>query len=202
MARPVKYDRKTALETAMQAMWTAGFSRASVKQLSELLGMTRSSFYNAFGSQEDLLRECLPAYTAQSPDAAFYAERAEGSAVLPLFWEAFRQICRARAADSQGRGCLIVNTVNELCPATDGLGAEFAEMMLGSVKRMERLLEIAQEEGEIEASADPHALALALQNLMVGLNVLCKVVRDEDELWLLTRTTLKGLQLQPPDAAV
>ena len=40
-----------------------------------------------------------------------------------------------------------------------------------------------------------HAKALALQTLMVGLNVLCKVVRDEGELWASARATLDGLDL-------
>jgi TetR/AcrR family transcriptional repressor of nem operon len=70
-----------------------------------------------------------------------------------------------------------------------------AEVVLGSAARFDRLLEIAKGGGEIPAEVNTHATALALQNLMVGLNVLCKVVRSEDELWLLARTTLKGLGL-------
>lgn len=64
-----------------------------------------------------------------------------------------------------------------------------------STKRIAELLAIAREQGEIDSRADVQALALALQNLMVGLNVLSKVVRDESDLWLLTETTLRGLGL-------
>ncbi len=193
MARPAKFDRKAAINVAMNAMWRDGFDRSSVKQLSELLGMTRSSFYNAFGSQEDLFRACLPEYGSVSPDAALYGE-VDGD-VLPLLSGVFRSICRSRASDPESRGCLIINTVTELCPSEDGLGAELAELVLGSAQRLEALLTIAQENGEIDAHADTHALALALQNLMVGINIMCKVVREETELWLLTKTTLQGLGL-------
>lgn len=64
-----------------------------------------------------------------------------------------------------------------------------------STRRIEELLDIARKHGEIDSRADVHALALALQNLMIGLNVLSKIVRDENDLWLLTETTLRGLGL-------
>lgn len=193
MARPAKFDRGEALTAAMHAIWRNGYEAASVKALSEMLGITRSSFYNAFGSREDLFREAMTEYAAESPDAPLGGDIV--SPVLPLLTQVFREICRARASDPDGRGCMIVNTVAELCPSPDGLGAELAEVVLGSAARFGKLLEIAKAGGEIPAEVNTHATALALQNLMVGLNVLCKVVRSEDELWLLARTTLKGLGL-------
>lgn len=193
MARPAKFDRREALAATMNAIWENGFELSSVKTLSELVGITRSSFYNAFGSREGLMREAILEYAAHSPDAPLYGCEAVG--VLPLLNAVFRDICRVRAGDPKGRGCLIVNTVCELCPDTQGLGAKLAELVVGSVTNLERLLELARTGDEISRESDVHALALALQNLMLGLNVLCKVVRREDELWLLTRTTLEGLDL-------
>lgn len=193
MARPTKYDRDAALDLAMHAIWKDGIDRSSVKRLSELLGMTRSSFYNAFGSQEDLVRECLPLYAAANP-VAVLEDEVSGS-VLVLITQVLKDLCRERAGDPEGRGCLIVNTVTELCPAKEGLGAEIAELILGSAHRLEELLDLAKANGEIAADADTRALALALQNAMVGLNVMCKVVGSEEELWLLTRATLQGLGL-------
>ena len=201
MARPKKFDQDTALTTAMHSIWKNGFALSSVKQLSELLNMTRSSFYNAFESREGLFRACLPKYRATSPDVDLHTENVGD--VLPLITRVFKGICAARANDPEGRGCLIVNTVAELCPQrtnpktgapeADGLGHEMAEIMLGSAQRIEELLTMARDNGELSATTDIHATALALQNLMIGLNVFCKIVRSEDELWLLAKTTLDGL---------
>lgn len=200
MARPSKFDRDDALNRAMDAIWKDGFEQSSVKALSGLLGITRSSFYNAFGSREALFREALPGYAEMSPGAPLY--RQIEPPVLPVVTQAFHDICRARADDPDGRGCMIINTVCELCPDTEGLGAVLAADVLGSAARMEALMAMARDNGEIPETADPHALGLALQNLMVGLNVFSKVVRDGDELWLLTRTTLEGLGLyREPDSA-
>lgn len=198
LARPSKFDRDQALSSAMQIVWRNGYEASSVKALSEELGMTRSSFYNAFHSREDLFRELVALYAPQSPDAPL-GDEPEGP-VLALITRVYHDICRARANDAEGRGCMLVNTVSEVCPSPEGLGPELAQILLGSAARIETLLLKAQKNGEIGPEANPHALALALQNLMVGLNVLCKVVRDEQELWLLARTTLEGLGLFDPSA--
>ena len=198
MARPTSFDREEAVETAMHAVWQNGFENTSVKQLAEMLGITRSSFYNAFGSREELFRTFIPKYASQSPDAVL-REEVTGE-VLLLLTVLYREICKARAQDPQARGCLVVNSVAELCPSQEGLGPLLATLVQGSVDRIEELLDVAVENGELPATSNTHAIALALQNLTVGINVICKVVRSEDELWLLTKTTLEGLGLYRADA--
>ena len=42
MARPLKFDRGEAVETAMQEIWRSGYEASSVKAISEKLGVTRS----------------------------------------------------------------------------------------------------------------------------------------------------------------
>lgn len=198
MARPTSFDREEAVETAMHAVWENGYENTSVKQLAEMLGITRSSFYNAFGSREELFRAFIPKYAAQSPDAMLRQD-VTGD-VLLLITVLYREICKVRAQDPKARGCLLINSVAELCPSQEGLGALLATLVLGSVDRIEELLDVAVENGELPASSNTRAIALALQNLMVGINVICKVVRSEDELWLLTETTLRGLGLYRDDA--
>ncbi len=191
MGRPTKFDREEAVETAMETIWTNGFEKSSVKNLAETLGMTRSSFYNAFGTREDLFLETVPLYAKQSPDAIL--NEAQSGPVLPAVVEMFRAICRTRAADPEARGCMIINTICEICPDTDGLGRDLQNMIEASTTRFEDLMTHARENGELPPDADPHAIALALQNLMIGLNVYSKVQRSESELWLSARTTLMGL---------
>lgn len=194
MARPAKFDRNEALVSAMHAIWEDGFEHSSIKALSERLGITRSSFYNAFGSREDLFRECLTHYFGQSPDAPLH-EGFDGP-VLHVITSVFRNICKVRAADPRRRGCLVVNTVCELSGGqSEELSTEVSDIVIGSARHLESILMLAREGGEIPEDSDVHALALSLQNLMIGLNVLCKALPDEQELWLLTRTTLGGLGL-------
>lgn len=194
MGRPAKFDRDRAIETVMHEVWRHGFDRASVKALSEKLGITRSSFYNAFGNRESLFAAALERYFAQAEDRPLH-EAGPGTPVRPMITNVFRQICHSRAKDPEARGCMVVNGVAELCPAEDALGAMLAEALLGSLENIRHLLQRARAQGEISADVSIPALALAVQNLMVGLSVTAKVVRDEALLWHGTALTLKGLGL-------
>lgn len=194
MGRPLQFDHEEALDVAMNALWRSGYDACSVKALSEQLGITRSSFYNTFGSREALFEAALARYFEQAPDRPLALAKRGGS-VKGLISDTFRSVCRARAADPQGRGCLAVNSVAELCNVHDRLGRLMEEALFGHRARIEELLGWAVEQGEIPKDSDIHALALAVQNLLIGINVLSKVVRNEAELWLTARTTLGGLGL-------
>ncbi len=194
MARPAKFDRGEAVELVMNEIWRHGYESSSVKALSEKLGITRSSFYNAFGSRRSLFKEALDLYFSRSPDRAL-ATATPDISVPKLFTRTFREVCRVRAADREARGCMAINSVAELCNVHEELGAVMADAVLGSLSRIERLLERGLARGEIDADTDLRATALALQNLLIGLNVMCKVVRKEEDLWQAAATTLKGLRL-------
>lgn len=197
MARPMKFDREEAIRIATEEIRRDGYEQSSVKALSERLGISRSSFYNAFGTREALFSEVIERYAPTAPDAPLYGE--VNGPILPLIERVLRAICHVRTEGEGGRGCIIVNSIAELCPAPEGPAPLLADLAASSTRRLEELLTMARDAGEIAADANVHALALALQNLMIGLNVISKVVRSEAELWLLAETTLKGLGLMERD---
>jgi len=194
MARPSGFGRQEAVETVMNEIWKNGYEASSVKSLSEKLGITRSSFYNAFGSREELFGEVLDLYFSQSPDIAL-TQATPGIPIKQLLTKTFRAACKARAADEQSRGCLVINGVAELCNVNQQLGPVLEKAVLGSIIRMETLLKWAVAQNEVAPETDIRSTALALQNLLMGLNVMCKVVRDEKDLWKAAQATLKGLNL-------
>lgn len=193
MARPAKFDRDEALGSALDIVWLEGVERASVKHLSEQLGMTRSSFYNAFGSRDDFLSEVIQRYSRQSPDSPLH-QPAEGP-IVPLIADVFRAICKARGEDPQSRGCLVVNMVCDQGSSDDGPGQQAGTMIQDSVERFTELISQAKRRGELPDSAKPRPLALALQSLMLGINVLAKAGQGEADLWLTAEQTLVGLGL-------
>ena len=199
MARPRKFDRDEALDIITETIRTGGYETASVKALSERLGISRSSFYNAFGSREALFAEVVARYAQTAPDAELYGEIT--GPVLPVLHRVMRKICHVRTTDESGRGCIIVNSISELCPAPDGPGAMLNDMAIGSTERIVELLSMARRQGEVDDGVDVCVLALAVQNVMIGLNVLSKVHRNEEKLWRLTVVTLRGLGLYPPELA-
>ncbi|UES36620.1 TetR/AcrR family transcriptional regulator [Roseibium aggregatum] len=194
MARPSKFDREDALDVVMNQIWQTGYRNNSVKSLAEVLGITRSSFYNAFGSQEQLFKEVLARYTRVSPDRVL-AHDNSNKLVRGVITEFFQDICRLRARDPEWRGCMAVNAISELCSSHPELGPVLAEVIFGSLERLERLLKLGVETGELPKDYDIRSSALAVQTLMIGINTLSKVVHSEKSLWLACEATLKGLDL-------
>lgn len=199
MARPSSFDKQAAIDTAMHEIWRRGYEQSSVKAISEKLSITRSSFYNAFGSRDDLFKAVLAAYFAQSPDRVLRRDPEPGR-IKALLTTTLREVCAVRARDLEGRGCLAINCVTELAGTHAALGPLLQQAVLDSAARLEELLGFAAKCGELPPDFDAHGAALAVQNLLIGINTLSKVVRDEDELWLTAKTTLRGLGLLEEDA--
>jgi len=176
----------------MAAFWRDGFRETSVKALAEQLGITRSSFYNAFGSHEAMFLEALDRYLERSPDSAFAEQAPEGS-VCALISETFRTICANLETDPDAKGCLAVNSVSALCHVDESLGPKVAAAMLNRLQRIENLLGLAVRRGELPNDTDIKATALAVKALLVGLNSMAKVLTDRGALWPAARASLNAL---------
>ena len=199
MARPMKFDRDEAIDLVMNEIWRDGYEAASVKALSEKLSITRSSFYNSFGSREELFKEVMHHYATTTPDCALY-EMDRDRSLRDVVTTLFREICRQRAADPEHRGCLATNSAAELLPGAGEL-AGFMTLVLGHSRSMiEEKVRWAVEDGELPAGTDPAAFALAIQNLMLGVNLQSKIVHDEVALWASCVPALSALGLLSNDA--
>ena len=195
VARPSKFDKASAVEQAMHLIWRDGYEASSVKAMSENLGITRSSYYNACGSRDGLFKQALAAYAQLSPDHILYD--APEMPIRSLFTKVFCDACQARAADPEARGCLAVNSVGELVGNPDHaeLGIWLADQIRGSIGRIEALLQIGKDSGELSALLDVRPTALAVQVGLMGINTISKVERDCAELTAAAEATLRGLDL-------
>lgn len=187
--RPIEFDREAAIRAAMNLFWERGFDAVSASDLAEAMSITRSSFYNSFGDRETVFREALEAYREITPDTALMAIR-PGDPVKPAIRRLFHEICRVRAADPAGRGCLMVNSICELVGVNEELGAAIEEALLGMVRTYERVLRQGVRQNEIEKPADIRAAARAFAAFTSGLNTVSKVIRDEGELRRMCETFL------------
>lgn len=193
MGRPKEFDRDEAVRTVLDQIWEHGYEACSVKAISETLGITRSSFYNAFGSREELFLEVVDEFNGPTPNRDWF-QIDESCSVLKSVSDGIRSVCSARINDEAARGCLLINSIAELVSRHEELGPALADTFTANVAYLEKVLGIAVERGELE-KCDLHTKALSLQSVLVGLNVMSKAVRDEDELWAATKHSLQALGL-------
>lgn len=194
--RPASFDRAAAVEAAMQLFCRRGFLGVSASDLAEAMALQRSSFYNSFGSREDVFEEALARYAEVAPDAAFDRVR-PGEPVLPVIAATFREVCRLRTR-RHGEGCLVSKCASE----AEGMDARVAQLVDAAVKSrtasLERLLRQAVAQGEA-SGIDCRLTALSLMALLLGIPSLARVVPDARRMWAMCRQVLQAQGLRVPD---
>lgn len=193
MGRPTQFDKDKALDTAMILFWKNGYEATSVSVLATAMGITRSSFYNAFENREKLFGLVLDRYKLEAPDGVLN-DIAKGRPVLPVLEAMFREICTVRARDPDHKGCLVINSVAEL--GEEEKDPPFVrDLFLAMVDRFERLMRQAKDQGELAQDTDIPTLAGELAAFLAGINLMSKVVTDRESLWLTCRSFLKSHML-------
>lgn len=88
----------------------------------------------------------------------------------------------ARSGDPEHRSCMFVNNVSELAGVNPILGPVIDKAVQESIKCFEGLIVESIRKGSLPENTDTHILALAIQNIMMGLNTMSKIVKSEQEL--------------------
>jgi len=194
MSRARSFDRDKAIEKTINTIWQSGFDSFSVKGFSEEIGINRSSFYHAFKNKEALFTEALDRYFKESPHYKL-THFAKVKSPLKLLTQVFKETCLSRTSDPDHKGCMAVNCVTELVGVNQALGPMIADAVRHSIANFEALLNDGIQKNELPEKTDTHNLALAIQNLLMGLNVMSKVVTNEQALWGSTKLTLVALNV-------
>ena len=129
--RPREFDRSQALHVAVDLFWRNGYGATSLDDLTQAMGIGRSSFYGTFVSKHAVLLEALERYTGELVsrlDAAAQKQKEPGRAILAIL-----EI--VACTEQPDRGCLFVNSASELLP-DDAEVLELARRYLGKVDKL------------------------------------------------------------------
>mgnify|MGYP000547672701 CR=1 FL=1 len=89
----------------------------------------------------------------------------------------------------------MVNSVSELVGVNQKLGPLITNALISSINCIEALLKSSINQGELAKGTDTRALALALENTLIGVNTMSKVITSEQELWESTKSILLALKV-------
>lgn len=170
MARNARYDRKTALDRAVQLFWKRGYYATSMKQIEEALDMRPGSIYAMFGSKDRLFSEALQLYALQSQEM-FDEEFTQQESVLTGLQNYLRRIVEACTPDSAtpARTCMMVKTLLETSNTHSSISSQVNVLLQNVENSMASILQRAKETGELIANTDTERLARLLQAQIIGL---------------------------------
>ncbi|MBQ0846728.1 TetR/AcrR family transcriptional regulator [Streptomyces sp. BH-SS-21] len=169
IGRPRGFDTEEALERAMRVFWEQGYEGASLTDLTNAMGITRTSMYAAFGNKEDLFRKALERYT-EGP--ASYGVRATREPTARQVATAFLAgSVRASTQPGGPAGCLGVQ--GALAAGEPGRTARDTLVTWrneGTTLLHDRFRR-AVDEGDLPPDLDPALLARYLMTLANGIAV-------------------------------
>lgn len=192
IGRPLEFDPAQALDTAMHVFWSKGYEATSLQDLLKAMDLSKSSFYQTFGSKRQLFERCIGRYR-ETREAAML-ERLNGAASGRQFIAAmFFSAADEANGPTTPRGCLVMNTANEFSQADPAL----AQTITACVDRFKSVFHAAvrraQEEGDIAADKDATTLAHYLVSSMSGLKTMIKAGAAEKSVRDIVQVVLHAL---------
>ena len=157
----------------MQLFWRQGYEATSLQDLLQTMDLSRSSFYQAFGSKHALFGRCLDHYR-DSLAAAMQTQLEAAPRGRDFIAGMLESVADETRGEDARRGCLVMNTASEFGQSDAEVAAHvksgtsrFRKVFLQAVKR-------AQAEGDVSAGQDPALLADYLVTCMSGLRTQAK----------------------------
>jgi AcrR family transcriptional regulator len=180
MGRPRGFDEDEALERAMRVFWAQGYEGSSLTDLTDAMGVSRTSMYAAFGNKEDLFRRALALYT-EGP--AGYGARAIQEPTARQVATAFlRGSVRDTTTPGYPSGCLGV----QASLATGASARDPHDILVAwrseALSHLRRRFERAVKEGDLHSDADPLLLARYIMTVANGIAVQAATGAKRDDL--------------------
>jgi AcrR family transcriptional regulator len=190
IGRPRAFDPDRALDRALEVFWRQGYEGASLANLTEAMGITRTSMYAAFGNKEDVFRMALARYTS---GPASYVDKGLHQATARAVAEHILDgAVQATTTPDRPPGCLGVQ--GALATGAPGQAARDALIEWrtnGEDKIRERFIR-ARSEGDLPPGADPATLARYIATVAYGIAVQAATGVPREALHQLVETALRG----------
>lgn len=184
------FDLDEATDKAIKVFWKKGYEATSMSDLIEGMGINKGSLYNAFGSKKELFERALLRYDRLNRQAAL-TQLAELGDPVGAIERLFDGMIAETEADDQHKGCLLVNTAQELPNHPDDVKA-MVTRALGELEDFFRqMITQGKEAGQIPDGVDADETAKALLSLVVALRVLARGAYKADDLKALKSSAMR-----------
>lgn len=176
--RPLEFDPENAVDAAMDVFWCKGYEATSLNDLLHAMDLSKSSFYQAFGSKPQLFKRCLLRYQERfTGELGGNLKRARSG--RRFIEDVFRFVANTAQEPAGAKGCLVGNSANEFGQRDAVFAKPVAQGLRGLGDLFKAALKRAQSEGDVAADVDINAMASYLVSAMTGLRTIIKSGLDK-----------------------
>lgn len=192
MPRTKSFDEVETLDKAKEVFWQKGYNGTPPQDILEGTGLSRSSLYDTYGDKRTLFIKALTRYRHTVTAAAIaYLDAATDPALA--IRRIFHGAYDAFSTDQPRKGCLMVNTLNEVAPHDEEVEDIVRENRQALENAYVRAIRRGQQQGQIARTHQPRALARYLLNCLWGLTTNLKLGLDKKAADDIVRITLSVL---------
>lgn len=169
VGRPKQFDRDIAILRAIDVFWSRGYEGASVKNLTEAIGINSPSLYAEFGDKQALYLEAIDRYA--NDDACEPLLALENEPDIQLAVRAFLEavVDHATHHASGAKGCFLASCVATSAGQIEGA----AELLNAAIKstdtRIAARFDVEKARGTLPPDFPSQAQAKLLFDLRQGL---------------------------------
>ncbi len=165
--RPKTFDDTEVLERAMQVFWRQGYEATSLEDLVDAMEIPRQSLYRTFTDKHTLFLRALEHYDANVTSIVIQTLNGEGAAITNL--KSLFELWNRSVTSSSRMGCLMVNTAAQVSQSDSRVAKIVNANQMRLVKAIEKCVQRAQFEGDVDSSIDPKIAARTLSATVNGL---------------------------------
>jgi AcrR family transcriptional regulator len=191
--RPQSFDRSQVLCAAMRLFWDRGYEGTSFDDLITAMGISPSSFYNAFGSKARLYQEATDAYLEAS-GAWFLGILREKADTRTTFERLMTAAATEFTRADLPAGCMILVSGTQCAPGQTRLRDLMARQRALSEAAMAERLRRGAANGDLPADTDVEGLAAFYSSLARGMAVQARDGASRETLQEIARI---GMQAWP-----
>ena len=196
--RPAAYDRSVVLDKALAVFWRQGFDGASLSELEQATGLSRSSLYAAFGNKEALFEQTVEHYVTHT--AGFVVE-ALGQ---PRLHDAIAAFLRGAAefltSEAHPPGCFVILGALVCAPDSEAARQTLIARRHGLERVLTQRLDAGLAAGELVPEAEASLLGKYVATVHQGMAVQASTGASKQDLLEVAELGLSTLErwLVPP----
>ena len=184
------FNLDNALARATKVFWAKGYAATSMADLVDAMEINKGSLYNAFGSKKALFTRALLQYDRDHRQSMLAQLEALDNPIVAIA-RLFDALIAESIADTEKKGCLLVNTALELpnqsADVREIIGAVIADFEAFFKRQIKR----GQNRGVISKKVKANDTAKSLFSLLIGLRVLARGDFDASGLRAIKRDALR-----------